>query len=141
MGSYLEIYLQKKKKEGEKEGERLLLCSVSRANEIYSLFYDNNIGRMCDENYHEFTSDDIDSVMIGIDEAIQRMQDNINNAKEYLTLVSDKSVITDMLDDISSNKEYIKDLMNQKSMMNALYIIFEDINKYSSFDKVYWKIG
>jgi len=142
MSSYLNIYLQKKKKDGEEQGERLLLCSISRANEIYGLFYDNQVGRITDdERLHEFTCADIDSLNIDIDEAVERTTSRIYEMKENLSCISNKDAIHEILDDISSDKEYVRQLLNGKAVVNTLYTLFCDIGEaYCSFDKLYWSI-
>lgn len=142
MASYLNIYLQRKKKEGEDGWERLLLCSISRANEIYSLFYDNSVGRMTENNYHEFTSDDINSLIIDIDEAISRTLSKICDMKEALPLISNKDAIADVMEDISSDRSYLRTLLDQKAAVTALCQLFDDIGEdWCDFDRIYWKIG
>lgn len=142
MGSYLNIYLQRKKKDGEEQGERLLLCSISRANEIYGLFYDNQVGKVVDNGrLHEFTCEDIESLTIDIDEAIARVTARVYEMKENLSCISNKDAIHEILDDISADKECIRELLDEKSAVNTLYTLFSDVGKdYCTFDKLYWYI-
>lgn len=141
MSSYLSIYLQKKKKEGEEQGERLLLCSISRANELYNLFYENRIGKAVEDNLYEFTCKDVSSLVIDIDEAIARMMANVYEMKENLSYISNKESIREILDDISADKECIRELLNQKAEVEAISFLFEDVGTdYCPFDKLYWCI-
>jgi hypothetical protein len=141
--SFLSIYLEKKKKEGEEKEERLLLCSISRANEIYSLFYDNGIGVRIDsedKTIHKFTVNDINDVCDNIDELIVECLMRMSEQKEMLPLISDKDSITALLEEHHSDKEYLRELMNQKVALNTLYSIFADIGDYSDFNGLYWII-
>lgn len=141
MSSYLSIYLQKKKKEGEEQEERLLLCSISRANELYNLFYENRVGKAVEDNLYEFTCEDLSSLIIGIDEAIARVMSNVHDMKENLSYISNKEVIREILDDISADKECIKELFNQKAEIETMSFLFEDVGTdYCPFDKLYWCI-
>lgn len=146
MASYLNIYLQKKKKEGEEKEERLLLCCISRANDIYSWFYDNNIGRRTDivENgvtLHEFTASDIDDVIKEIDNMIAKSLIAISHTKEALPLVTNKDAIEDLLENLQIDKDYLRDLMHQKASLESLWFIFSDVNEdYSDFEKLYWSV-
>lgn len=145
MGSYLNIYLEKKKKEGEEKGERLLLCTISRANDLYSLFYNNNIYNCTttDEDgrsIHEFDSSSFNELIEYNDQLIAKTLLKIAELKEVLPLITDKDSINDLLDQLSTNKEYFQELMTEKATLNTLSIIFSDINTYSDFDKLYWKI-
>lgn len=141
MSSYLSIYLQKKKKEGEEQEERLLLCSISRANELYNLFYENRIGKAVEDNLYEFTCKDVSSLVIDIDEAIARTMANVYEMKENLSYISNKESIREILDDISADKECIRELLNQKAEVEAISFLFEDVGTdYCPFDKLYWCI-
>lgn len=141
MSSYLSIYLQKKKKEGEEQEERLLLCSISRANELYNLFYENRVGRAVEDNLYEFTCKDLSSLIIGIDEAIARVMSSVHDMKENLSYISNKEAIREILDDISADKECIKELFNQKAEIETMSFLFEDVGTdYCPFDKLYWCI-
>lgn len=141
MSSYLSIYLQKKKKEGEEQGERLLLCSISRANELYNLFYENRVGKAVEDNLYEFTCKDVSSLVIDIDEAIARVMANVYEMKENLSYISNKESIREILDDISADKECIRELLNQKAEVEAISFLFEDVGTdYCPFDKLYWCI-
>ena len=142
MSSYLEIYLQKKKKEGEEKGERLLLCSISRADEIYSLFYDNNVGCTTDDGLHEFDSSDFTAL---IDELTERMSNvlmDIMHDKENLHLISNKDSIAEILDSIKCSKEYYQRLMSDRTILMSLGTLFSDVGKeWCDFNKLYWKIA
>ena len=144
MSSYLNIYLQKKKKEGEEEGELLQLCSICRVNDLYALFYDNSIGNYADageKHLHEFTSNDLDTVIKGIEHNTAKTLIQISEIKDAIPLVSDKETIEDLLEELKSNKEYLQMLMNQKSALDTLYCIFDDMGEeWCNFDKVYWEI-
>lgn len=140
MSSYLEIYLQKKKREGEEKGERLLLCSISRADEMYSIFRDNNIGFVTEDNLHEFTSDEFNSLINELTERISTILLDTAHIKESLPLISNKDSIADALDTIRTNKQYYQELMCERATLMALCSLFEDIDKdWSDFDKIYWK--
>lgn len=146
MSSYLTIYLEKKKKEGEKEGERLLLCSISRSNTLYDLFYDYNIYSNTIEDkdgrsIHEFTSSNISSAINSIDELITNTLIDIKEVKDSIPLVSNKDVVNELLEQLSSDKKYFQELMNEKFMLEALCNVFDDVSEsYSGFSKLYWKI-
>lgn len=140
MSSYLEIYLQKKKKEGEEKGERLLLCSISRADEMYSIFRDNNIGFVTEDNLHEFTSDEFNSLINELTERMSTILLDTAHIKESLPLISNKDSIADALDTIRTNKQYYQELMCERTTLMTLCSLFEDIDKdWSDFDKIYWK--
>lgn len=140
MSSYLNIYLEKKK-EGEEKGERLLLCSISRAGTLYQLFYDNKPGTPNEQGVYEFTSDDLNPITEEIDVAISRCMLNIMHLKDNIRLVSDKDTIRDLLDDLATDREYLDDLKEQKVIISTLYVLFSDINQeWCSFNKLYWKV-
>lgn len=140
--SYLEIYLQKKRKEGEEKGERLLLCSISRANEIYETFYTNQLGAKRDEDgFHEFSSDDISALIDEIELNISGWVYKISHIKETIPLINEKETLNTMLEDLESDKEYLQDLRDLKAAMSTLSILFSDVNEeWCAFDKLYWKI-
>lgn len=145
MSSYLNIYLQKKRKDGKEEVERLKLCSISRSNELYSLFYDNNVGLVTDikinhETLHEFTADDFDDISKHVDEEISRTLLRIYETKETLPLITSNEAVDEALENLASDKEYFRDLLNQKTTLSTLYFIFSDVGNYSDFDKLYWSI-
>lgn len=141
MSSYLNIYLERKKKDGERDGERLLLYSISRANPIYSLFYDNSIGICREDNLHEFKTSDLYGVLEEMEHKIPK--ELIDNAelKQYLQLISNKDAIVEMLDQIKANKDYINELMEERVNLCTLYAVFNDVGEeWCSFEKLYWKI-
>lgn len=141
MSSYLNIYLEKRKKEGEENGERLLLCSISRANNLYSLFRDNNIGVCTEGNMHKFTVSDINAVIDELNMNISRVLADIAHLKEVLPLVSEKESVSDMYDNIITSKNYYQELMSDRAMLMALGSLFADINEdWSDFTGLYWKI-
>jgi len=144
MSSYLNIYLQKKKKEGEEKGELLQLCSICRVNDLYALFYDNSIGNYADvgeKHLHEFTSKDLDTVVKEVEHNIAKTLIQISETKDALSSVSNKEAVEDLLEELKSDKEYLQMLMNQKSALDTLYFIFDDMGeKWCNFDKVYWEI-
>lgn len=141
MSSYLSIYLQRKEREGEEEGERLLLVSISRANEMYGVFYSNSIGIAREDDYHEFTQSDLDAVMRENDEAIARALAQIYHLKESLPLISDSETIREVMEDLATDKEYYQDLMRDKANISTLQMLFHDVGtEWSDFDKLYWKI-
>lgn len=98
MSSYLNIYLQRKKKEGEEKEERLLLCSISRADSIYNLFYDNNICTSMEDRFHKFTYHDLETVIHVIDCRISEILLEIATTKQNLPLVSDKDAVLEIFD-------------------------------------------
>ena len=141
MSSYLSIYLQRKKKEGEEDGERLLLVSISRANEMYSAFHDNNIGIVKEDSFHEFTESDLDEVIRENDEAIARATTQIQHLKDSLPLISDRETIREVMEDIQSDKEYLQSLIVDRANISTLQMMFSDIGKeWCDFDKLYWRI-
>lgn len=141
MSSYLNIYLQKKKKEEEENVERLLLCSISRANDIYSLFYDNKPGSCRENDMHEFTSEDLDTISSEIDREIANEIIRINNLKNDIHLVSDKDVINEMLDNLDTARDWLETIKRHREALDTMYMIFNDVGKeWSAFDKLYWSI-
>lgn len=141
MSSYLNIYLQRKKKEGEEKGERLLLCSISRVNNIYSIFYENNIGKPVDDRFHEFTAEDLDPVIDDLTERISTTLIDIAHAKEMLPLLSEKNSIAETMDSLKSDKSYYQDLMSERTTIMTLGSLLADISEsWCDFDKLYWKI-
>lgn len=142
MSSYLNIYLEKKKKEGEEKGERLLLCSISRVNEIYNVFYDHGLGSQREEDgMHEFTSNDISSVIDDVECNISSWLYKILHIKETLPLITEKDTLADMIEELESDKEYLQELMDLRATLSTLSIIFSDVNEeWCAFDKLYWKI-
>lgn len=141
MSSYLNIYLERKPKEGEESGERLLLCSISRVSPIYSLFYDNDIGFYQEDGYHEFTHGDFNEVIDDLTDDCSKFLLDIAHLKENLPLVSEKESITDILDQINSSKNYVQELMHRRSNLMALGTLFADVGEeWSDFSKLYWKI-
>lgn len=141
MSSYLNIYLEKRKKEGEENGERLLLCSISRVNSLYSLFRDNNIGVCTEDNMHKFTVSDINAVIDELSISISKVLADIAHLKEVLPLVSEKESVSDMYDNILTSKNYYQELMSDRAMLMALGSLFADINEdWSDFTGLYWKI-
>lgn len=138
MSSYLNIYLERKPEYG---GEKLLLCSISSASDIYNIFFDNNIGVKDEDGYHEFSHSDFDSIIDDLTEDVSKTLLETTHLKENLPLVSEKESISEMLDQISSNKDYIEWLRHRRSYLMALGIILSDVGEsWSDFSKLYWKI-
>lgn len=141
MGSYLNIYLQKKKKEREEKGERLLLCSISRADSIYNLFYDNNICTSMEDRFHKFTYHDLETVIHVIDCRISEILLEIATTKQNLPLVSDKDAVLEIFDQLSTNENIVRDLMKEKVILESLATLFGDISEdWCDFDGLYWSI-
>lgn len=145
MGSYLNIYLEKKKKEGEEKGERLLLCSISGAEDMFSLFYDEDVGIVTKEDeeiFHKFTSDDLVRLIDDIDINIAKTLLRISRAKELLPLVTDKESINEMTEEITSDYNYLEYLNNNKSTVRALCVIFSDIDEeWCDFSGLCWSVS
>lgn len=69
------------------------------------------------------------------------MMANVYEMKENLSYISNKESIREILDDISADKECIRELLNQKAEVEAISFLFEDVGTdYCPFDKLYWCI-
>lgn len=141
MSSYLNIYLEKKPKEGEEKGERLLLCSVSRGSALYDLFYDNRPGVPSEDNIYQITSEDLVSMSDALEKQISLEEICLNESKLNLPLIHDAESIRELLADIKSDKEYLERLKSDNSMMLCMINMFDDIGKeWSDFSGIYWRI-
>ena len=141
MSSYLNIYLERKPKEGEEKGERLLLCSISRGSTLYDVFYDNKPGIPSEENIYRVTSGDLVNVSNQLEKEIASEEICLNENKLNLSLIHDTESIGELLANIRSDKEYLEQLKMKNSMAICMINIFDDVDKeWSGFSKIYWKI-
>lgn len=141
MSSFLEIYLKRKKKEGEEKEERLLFSSISRGTTLYELFYENKPGIPSEQCIYEFTSKDLRPISDELDTAIARSIVSIMDLKDNIRLIAGKDTIEDLLDRLRVEKEYLDELKQQKAMIDTLYVLFMDIDEdWCDFNKLYWKI-
>lgn len=141
MSSYLNIYLEKKPKEGEEKGERLLLCSISRGITLYDVFYDNRPGIPSEENIYRITSEDLVTVSNQLEKEIASEEIHLIESKLNLSLIHDTESIGELLANIRSDKEYLEQLKMKNSMVICMANIFDDVGKeWSNFSKIYWKI-
>jgi len=141
MSSYLNIYLERKPKEGEEKGERLLLCSISRGFALYELFYDNRPGIPSEENIYEITSADLVSMSDELEKEIASEEIYLNESKLNLSLIHDTESIGELLSNIRSDKEYLEQLKLKNSMLLCMINLFNDVGEsWSGFSKIYWRI-
>ena len=141
MSSYLNIYLEKKPKEGEEKGERLLLCSISRGSTLYDVFYDNRPGIPSEENIYRITSGDLVNVSNELEKEIASEEICLIESKLNLSLIHDTESIGELLANIRSDKEYLEQLKMKNSMVICMINIFDDVDKEcSNFSEIYWKI-
>lgn len=141
MSSYLNIYLEKKPKEGEEKGERLLLCSISRPTSIYALFYDNRPGIPNEDNLYTVDPGDLVHITDELERQISSEENHIYEKKLNLQLIRDKEAITDVLDSLKTDREYLEQLKMEHSMLLGIAMILDDVGKaWSDFSKIYWRI-
>lgn len=141
MSSYLSIYLEKKPKEGEEKGERLLLCSISRGSTLYEQFYDNRPGIPNEDNVYQITSGDLVRISDELERQISSEEICLNESKLNLSLIHDTDSIKELLADIKSDKEYLEQLKSSNSMILCMINLFDDVGEnWSDFSKIYWRI-
>jgi len=141
MSSYLSIYLERKPEEGKEKGERLLLCSISRGSNLYSLFYDNRPGIPSEDNFYEVDSEELIRLSDEIGNNASSEEICIGEKRLNLRLIQDKEAITEVLDQLKSDKEYLKQLRSDESMLTAIALMIYDVGKeWSDFSKVLWRI-
>lgn len=141
MSSYLNIYLEKKPKEGEGKGERLLLCSISRGSVLYDLFYDNRPGIPSEENVYQITSEDLVCMSDELEKEISSEEIYLNESKLNLSLIHDTESIKELLENIKSDKEYLEQLKSRNSMILCMINLLHDVGEsWSDFSKIHWRI-
>ena len=141
MSSYLNIYLEKKPKEGEGKVERLLLCSISRGSSLYELFDDNRPGVPSEENVYQITSGDLVNISDELEKQISSEEICLIESKLNLSLIHDTESIGELLANIKSDKEYLERLKSDNSMILCMINMFDDVGKdWSDFSKIYWRI-
>jgi len=141
MSSYLNIYLEKKPKEGEKNGERLLLCSITRSTDIYTMFYDNRPGIPSEEGLYSVTDDDLVNITHELERQISTKEIYIYETKLNLSLIKDKEAIDEILDNLKTNKEYLEQLKSQHAMLMGISMLVSDVGEdWCDFSKIYWRI-
>lgn len=141
MSSYLNIYLERKPKEGEEKGERLLLCSISRGSSLYEQFYDNRPGIPNEDNFYKVDSADLFTISDELENQISSEEMCINEKKLNLSLIMNKEAILDVLDDLKNDKKYLEQLKTDCAMIIGIANVFSDVGKeWSDFNGIYWRI-
>lgn len=137
MSSYLNIYITPKRKSETEEKKHILILSYSRSSKVYEYF--NNmldipwIGE--EEKYLALTKESIELVTEDLKEDIKKATNRLNEYEKY---VRDNS---ELIDDIISMKEYIKDL---EWALHYVYFI-EDLlinnDIYENLEEISCNIG
>lgn len=142
MSSYLNIYVQSKMKDG-KESKKMLLMSVSRANPLYqaidgagSFYAYTSIGEDAEEQFHELTSELINSICQDSNQDIQIAEKRLNEYEKHAAGNSE------IIQEIISTKEYLEELKATYNQLCFIRQIVDDAeNDFSDFEKVFINIA
>lgn len=131
MSSYLRIYVK------SKDNKYNLLCSFSRNNNIYQVFYEsNNIAYAGNEDIYTLMDEDFfNNLYNNLNEDIIRTKKIIIEYEKYTK--EDKEFIQELI----GYKDYLEELNQTKNYIDIFKIISEDASlKISDFTKIYCNI-
>lgn len=122
------------------EPKPIYLCGYSRSNPIYEAIYEvMNVATAYngEDSYTELTPDGIDDAIASVDGDIKRAEQRLNT---YYRIVREGGTTDDVISEIQSLEEYLKELRENKSNVEMFkYILVDNIYgeyKYSGFEKV-----
>lgn len=134
MSSYLSIYIVPKRKSDKEKKKYIILAAYSRSTDIYQYFSENinptYIGNGKEPLYTTITKGDINSVLADFDKDITSSKSRLTEYEKYV------SSNPDYIQEIISLKEYISDLQYWRDKTSFIEDIIDSMNIYSVIEEV-----